>query len=83
MLNNLSSFFILMTIFMMNSMRFLLIPSHFFSFLIMDNSGRCGYQFDTQVAVKSLSLFFVPISKCLKVIARDTYSREVLKFVGH
>ena len=45
-----------MTKFVMNSMRFLLIPLHYISFLvllIMDNSasGRCGYQFDKQVAV--------------------------------
>ena len=66
LLNNLnvSIFFILMTMFMMNSMRFLLIPSHvFLVLLIMDNSasGRCGYQFDTQVAVKNQSLFFILI----------------------
>ena len=50
---NLSFFFKLVTIFMMNSMRFLLIPSYFLVLLMMDNSGRCGYQFDTQVAVNS------------------------------
>ena len=56
---NLSIFFILMTIFMMNSMRFLLIPSNFVVLFIMDNSGRCEYQFDTQVAVKSQSLIYI------------------------
>ena len=40
-------------------------------------------KYSVAVSVKSQSLFFIRIQKCLKVIIRDTYSREVLEFVGH
>ena len=42
---------------------------------------KCGYQFDTRVAVKSQPLFFIGIKKCLKVIIRDTQS-SLGKFIN-
>ena len=52
----------------------------------MNNSGRCGYQFDIQVAVKSQSLFFIRIyrtvGKFLNLLDTDYFLTAVF-FVRH